>query len=194
MIAVLPQRKWTASEFLEWTLGQTGRFELESGHVIEMAAEQAKHALTKHAAAKALESGVLQAGLDCTVFPDGMTIVVDDSHVRLPDAAVQCGPIDPEATVLEKPIILVEVVSPSSIYRDENHKLLEYFSLPSVVHYLIVSPDQKLVVHFKRGPEAEKIETRFISDGLIELSPPGFSVSVAALLGADPYPSQSSPS
>jgi Uma2 family endonuclease len=182
-MVALRKPKLTAAQFLEWSVGQPGRYELENGVVIEMAAEQARHALTKHAAAKALEMGLRRAGLDCTVFPDGMSVVVDDGSVRLPDAAVQCGEIDLEAAVLDKPIVLVEVVSPSSSYRDETQKLVEYFLIPSVQHYLLISPVQRLIIHFKRIEGLDKIETRFVTEGSIELTPPGFTVDVADLLG-----------
>jgi Uma2 family endonuclease len=183
---VLGRPKLTADQFLEWSKGRTDRFELENGEIIEMAAETAKHALMKHAATKALEAGIAEAGLVCAVFPDGMSIVVDDSHVRLPDAAVQCATFDPDSILLDAPIVLVEVVSPSSVNRDEKHKLVEYFSIPSVVHYLLLSPEQRVVVHFKRTGEPDRIETRILSEGSIDLTPPGFSVSVADLLGRMP--------
>jgi Uma2 family endonuclease len=172
----------TAAQFLEWSVEQSKKFELENGEVIEMAAETAKHALMKHAATKALEAGIEKAGLNCTVFPDGMTVVVDDKHVRLPDAAIQCTAFDPNSIVLDAPLVLVEVMSPSSANRDENHKLVEYLSIPSVHHYLLLSPDQRVVVHFKRVKEA-RIETRILHGGQIDLTPPGFSVLVEDLLG-----------
>ncbi len=180
-MTALKQARWDADRFLEWAAGQPGKYELEAGRVIEMAAEQAKHALMKHAAAKALDRGIERAGLACQVFPDGMTVRVDKHHVRLPDAAVQCSPVDPESIELDKPVILVEVISPSSVNRDENYKLVEYFSLPSVSHYLVLSPERQLVVHFRRVGEG--IETTFRSEGEIELTPPGLTVSVAELLG-----------
>ena len=145
----------TASQFLDWAAAQTDRrFELENGEIVEMAAEQAQHALMKFSAAKALERGVREAGLPCTVFPDGMTAIIDDAHVRLPDAAVQCASVDPRSTVLTAPVILVEVVSPSSGSRDENFKLVEYFSLPAVEHYLVLYPEQRIVVHHRRIRQA----------------------------------------
>lgn len=185
-MVALKQRQTTARQFLEWSAGQEKRFELEDGEIIEMSAERARHALMKHAATSALQTAIAAAGLDCTVFPDGMAVVVDDRYVRLPDAAVQCAPIDLDAVVLDRPLILVEVASPSSVYRDENLKLIEYFNIPSVAHYLLLSPDRRVAVHFKRGSDTSQIETRILSEGHIDLTPPGFSVSVADLLGEVP--------
>jgi Uma2 family endonuclease len=185
-MVALRKQKWTAQKFLEWSARQRKKYELEDGEVVEMAAEKARHALMKHAATSALQAAIVEAGLDCSVFPDGMTVVVDDKHVRLPDAAVQCAPVDLDAVTLDQPLILVEVTSPSSVYRDENHKLVEYFQLPSVAHYLLLSPDQRIVIHFKRGDEPGRIDTRILSEGRIEFSPPGFEVEVADLLGTLP--------
>ena len=177
--------KMTAGRFLDWTATQpNGRFELENGVIIEMAAEQAQHALMKFAATKALERGLREAHLPCTVFPDGMTAVVDEEHVRLPDASVQCSPVDPEATRLSSPIILVEVVSPTSVSRDEDLKLVDYFLIPSVEHYLILYPRRRKVVHFRRSHDGRSdVVTRFLTSGVIDLTPPGFCVAVEDLLG-----------
>jgi len=185
-MGALKQQNWTAKRFLEWSAGQSKRYELENGEIVEMAAEKARHALMKHAATAALQAAIAKAGLECAVFPDGMTVVVDDRNVRLPDAAVQCAPVDLDNTVLDQPLILLEVTSPSSIYRDENHKLVEYFMIPSVAHYLLLSPDQRIVVHFQRGAQPGQIDTRIVSEGRIDLTPPGFSVEVSDLLGALP--------
>lgn len=183
MSLALGRTRLTADQFLDWARHQARRFELENGEVVEMASETAKHALMKHAATKALEAGIEKAGLDCTVFPDGLSVVVDQGHVRLPDAAVQCSPFDPETVVLDAPVILVEVVSPSSAHRDEKQKLFEYFSIPSVFHYLLLSPAQHTLIHFRRIDDHGRIETRILSEGQVDLAPPGFSVMVEDLLG-----------
>jgi Uma2 family endonuclease len=182
-MAALAERSLSSSEFLDWTRANPGRFELERGRIVELSAERAKHALMKHAATRALEDGVAAAGLDCTVFPDGMLVEVDDAHVRLPDASVQCSPVDPESITLDQPVVLVEVASPSSVRRDEDYKLAEYFSVASVMHYLLLSPDREIVIHFRRLDSGGRIETRILSEGVLDLTPPGFSVTVAALLG-----------
>lgn len=46
---------------------------------------------------------------------------------------------------------MVEVTSPSSELDDTRDKVLEYFTVPSIVHYLIVDPVSNLVIHHRRG-------------------------------------------
>jgi Uma2 family endonuclease len=116
------------------------------------------------------------------VFTDGMTVVIDDEHSREPDAAVQCGvPFNPNTLILEAPLIVVEVTSPSSERDDTGEKLVEYFSVPSIQHYLIVNPTKKVVVHHARG-QGGKHSTLIASSGEINLTPPGMTVPVAELL------------
>jgi Uma2 family endonuclease len=176
-------RHMTVAEFLDWATAQPrGRYELVQGEVVAMAPERLRHLVVKGAAFVALSEAVKRAGLPCTVFPDGATVVIDHEHAREPDVAVQCGDaFDPEATILESPLIVVEVTSPSSERDDTGEKLVEYFSVPSIQHYLIVNPAKKVVIHHARSQSGD-IATRIASAGEINLSPPGMTVPVAELL------------
>lgn len=182
-MSALPDKPMTAEEYLRWATGQpNGRYELVSGRVIAMAPERAQHNLAKLAVARALGDAVARAGLPCTVFTDGMSVAINANTLREPDAAVQCGvPVDLESTVLASPMIVVEVVSPNSERDDTVDKLVEYFSVDSIQHYLIIRPDRGLIIHHARD-RAGKIATLIASSGEIVLDPPGLTVGVAGLL------------
>ncbi len=83
--------------------------------------------------------------------------------------------------ILEAPLIVVEVSSPSSERDDIGDKLVEYFSVPSIHHYLIVNPRKKAVVHHGRS-EAGDIATRIPKGGQLDLAPPGLTIPVRELL------------
>ena len=69
------------------------------------------------------------------VFTDGMTVKIDKHTSREPDAAVQCGAkVNLDSITLDAPMIVVEVVSPSSERDDTGSKLAECFSVPSILH------------------------------------------------------------
>ena len=59
---------------------------------------------------------------------------------------------------------MVEVLSPSTAAIDHGGKLSGYFSLVSVQHYLILDPDRRVVIPYKRG-SGDAIETRVLIDG-----------------------------
>lgn len=102
-----------------------------------MAAERVRHALCKAAVYVALRDAIGKAKLQCTVFPDGMTVRIDEHTAYEPDAAVQCGAkVDLESVMLETPVIVVEVLSPSTGSVDRSAKLVDYFRLESVRHFL----------------------------------------------------------
>jgi Uma2 family endonuclease len=176
-------RRMTVPEFLDWASAQPrGRYELVRGEVVAMAPERQRHLLAKGAVYRALGDAVRRAGVACTVFPDGATVVIDHEHAREPDAAVQCGvPTNLDSTILEAPLIVVEITSPSSERDDIDDKLLEYFSVPSIRHYLIINPVKKVVIHHARD-EGGQIAMRIAKSGDIDLTPPGMTIPVAALL------------
>ena len=79
-------------------------------------------------------------------------------------------------------MIIVEVLSPSTEHRDQGRKLADYFRLPSVAHYLIIDPDEMLVIHHQRRAD-DDILTRILREGTIALDPPGIEVAVAEIYG-----------
>lgn len=87
-------------------------------------------------------------------------------------SSVQAEKYDPSGT-----LIVAEVVSPSSERLDTVDKVGEYFSVPSIVHYLIVNPTNEVLYH-ERG----KDPVRYESGEMIDLTPPGLAVPVADLL------------
>ena len=178
-MASAPLKRMTVDELLAWAETQPGRrFELVRGQPVAMSPERARHANAKHAAARALEKGIERAKLPCHVFPDGMTVRVDDTTAFEPDAMVYCGPrIDDDTMVVTNPIIIVEVLSPTSEKYDSSAKLAGYFQVPSVRHYLIVDPLGRLIIHHGRQDDATII-TRIHTDGAIDLTPPGLSLAL----------------
>jgi Uma2 family endonuclease len=174
----LPDHKMTVDEYLAWAEGQPGRHELYAGRIYAMAPERAGHGKVKYAVQTALLNGIHRAGAPCHMLPDGMTVRTAPDTAYEPDALVYCGPELPnDAVEIPSPVIVVEVLSPSTQHIDASAKLAGYFSLPSVAHYLIVDPDKPLVVHHARG-EAETITTRILHAGSIRLDPPGIDVAV----------------
>lgn len=174
----LAVNKMTVDEFLAWAEGRPGRYELYAGTVYAMAPERAIHAELKFGVQKALESGIARAGLRCHMLPDGMTVRVDRNTAHEPDALVYCGPKLPSAAVeVPEPIIVVEVLSPSTRHIDASAKLAGYSSIHSVLHYLIFDPDGRPTLHHERTGENAFV-TRIIHGGILRLEPPGIDLDI----------------
>jgi Uma2 family endonuclease len=181
---VLPKVRMKVDEFLVWSERQPDdRYELVDGEIVAMTRDTVRHNRTKLAAARALEDAVRAAGLPCVVLIDGVGVAINDSTLRIPDVLVQCGAEpDPDSMIIESPLIVVEVVSPSSERDDTDTKLVDYFSVASIRHYLIIFAEKRVVVHHQRN-EGDDIATRIAHDGDVALNPPGMTVPVVALLG-----------
>ena len=102
-----------------------------------------------------------------------------------PDAQVYCGDkIRGPTLEVPNPVVIVEVLSPTTRRVDVGAKLAGYFRLPSVAHYLIVDPTQPTVIHHARGT-GDIIATRVVTEGGIVLDPPGIELSLADIYPAD---------
>lgn len=174
-----PPPRMTATEFLAWAEGRPKRYELEDGEVYAQAAERAAHRKIKFAVQRALLHALKAKRLPCHVEPDGAVVLIDNKTAYEPDALVYCGPeVEPSSLRIENPLIVVEVVSPSTEWRDVSRKLAGYLGLPTVRHYLIFNPDEPLVLHHERRDDG-MIVTHIIRDGTIALDPPGIELMLA---------------
>ena len=177
-MTALPRNRMSVDEYLAWADGRPGRYELYGGTVYAMTPEGVQHGVVKFAVQAALREGIRRAGLPCHMLPDGMTVRVSQDTAHEPDALVYCGPKLPGSAIeVPDPILIVEVLSPSTRHIDAAAKLAGYFSLPSVRHYLIVDPDRPLVIHHARG-DGDAIATRIASAGPLRLEPPGLELAI----------------
>lgn len=174
----------TVEEFLAWAQGRPGRYELFRGKVFPMSPETTGHVKTKGAVYRALYAAARESGCPCHVLSDGATVRIDSMTAYEPDALVYCGP-EHALTDIEvpDPVILVEVLSPSTRQLDASVKLSGYFRLPSVAHYLIVDPIEPMIVHHSRG-SGNDIITRVVTEGRIALDPPGLQIALADIYSA----------
>jgi Uma2 family endonuclease len=148
-----------------------------------MSPEGAGLAEKKAAVHAALLAAIRARGLACYALPDGMTVRIDDVTAYEPDAVVYCGAkLAPSAIEVPEPVIVVEVLSPSTRHIDLSAKLGDYFRQPSIAHSLIVDPERPRLVHHARD-QGETILTRIITQGHIRLEPPGLELEMAEIYG-----------
>ncbi len=183
MTALTKPKRMEIAAFLEWAASQdSGRYELVDGEVVAMSPERSRHVDMKMHAWEMLRNAVKDAGFPCFVKGDGMSVVIDEHNSRQPDVSIQWSAVDPEAMVLDEPVLVVEVVSPSSGRSDTGAKVAEYFRVRSIRHYLIIDPYGNHVVRMSRKEENGAIETSILTSGVASINPPGFSIDVEQLL------------
>lgn len=189
-------RTMTVEEFLVWSEAQpkeAGRFELWDGQIIEkhgaageMNAERAQHWRLKAGLYRAIHAAFETAGLHGEVIIDGAGVELTSKRLVEPDIVVYVGPHVPRsALIVPNPIIVCEVLSPSTAKFDLSAKLEGYFALPSIQHYIIVDPDLPLLIHHARD-SGSALRTQVVRDAAtdLKLDPPGLIVDLREVLSA----------
>ncbi len=184
-----PEGKMTFETFMKWYETAEGRWELHDGVPVRLhdpatgQAERIAHGRVKARIFMALERAIQAAGLDCEALPDGLAVRINDEKSYEPDAQVYCGErLGGDGLVVPDPLIVVEVLSPSTALRDLNDKVAGYFSLASVMHYLIIDPVGARLSHYQRV--GEDIHYKPVHGEALTLEPPGLRLELAALFAA----------
>jgi Uma2 family endonuclease len=96
------------------------------------------------------------SGKPCKVFMADMKLrlqIADDDIFYYPDLLVTCDPSDSEKYYKTQPVVLVEVLSPSTERLDRREKFLSYQRLPSLQEYVLVDQEKMLVTRFRKDNE-----------------------------------------
>ncbi|BCX18715.1 MAG: hypothetical protein KatS3mg117_2397 [Geminicoccaceae bacterium] len=134
--------------FLDWENRQPERFELVGGVVRMMAGGTLGHDQIGANIIGELRNRL--RGGRCRVQGSNLKVVSPRGDVMYPDAFVRCGPGDPRATHVDDPVLVVEVLSPSTALHDLTRKRLAYQSIPSLKVVLWVHPDRMRVDLMRR--------------------------------------------
>ena len=180
MNIVLPKRM-TVDEFLAWALRQEkGRYELFKGRVVMQQPQTWRHAELRVHVYNLLVAAIEHAGVPYFAAPDDMTVRISEDEAFEPDALVAPLPKPAELDLeIPNPVLVIEVLSPSSAKRDLADKLAGYSTLPSIEHYLVLDPEEREVIWFRRIAGGELQPPITLREGTLDLDPPGISLAVA---------------
>jgi Uma2 family endonuclease len=164
----------TLEEFEAWHARQPERWEFIHGVPKLMAPASNAHSLVKGNLFAALRTR-LQGG-PCRVLVDGPQVKARDLST-IPDIVVVCGRIDLRSGTVDEPVLIAEILSPSTEDNDLIHKWQSYCLIPSLQHFLTIAQDRRFVmVHTRTGPSA--FEERAYEAGSIVLGGLGAELSV----------------
>ncbi len=151
-----------------------------------MSPERVIHGETKFSAGSAFKAAIKRVGLPCEAFIDCLAIRVDQYRTFQPGVVINCGDrLQADTMEAPNPVVVVEILSPSTRAVDMGLKVRRYFELPRIQHYLTLDADNRSVIHHARG-RSHALLIRIVSEGELRLDPPGFSVEVQALF-PEPY-------
>jgi Uma2 family endonuclease len=145
------EKRWTVEEFLEWDDGTDRRHELVDGRIVAMAPPSEAHATIVSNLTIRIGN---QLRPPCRVLSEfGVRLAERADSFYQFDLAVTCAPADASRRYVADPVLIVEVLSPSTQLHDRGRKLDDYRQLPSVKEILLVASEQRRVQHWRRdGP------------------------------------------
>src|SRR5580698_4320299 len=136
----------TRDQFFDWASAQGGRYEFDGFQPVAMTGGNLNHnqiALNMHVALRGHlgGTGCRPLGLDAGVATVGNT-------ARYPDGVVTCSPANGLSRLVPNPVVVFEVISPTSGHMDRIVKLREYAEVDSIRRDVIVeSSSIGLTVH-----------------------------------------------
>jgi len=172
------RRPMTLAEFLDWEERQPTRYEFDGFGPVAMTGGTAGHADVQRNLAIAV--GGRLRGKPCRFYGSDLKFQVAQGHVRYPDGMVVCSPVDRSTTVINDPVIVFEVLSPSTTRDDRIVKAREYQATPSVQRYVMLEQDGVGATVYARSGETWTHEI-LVADSILALPEIGISLPLAEL-------------
>jgi Uma2 family endonuclease len=135
--------------FLAWVQGREERYELDRGRVIMMTGGSREHWRIGFNIARALDDRLDSSRY--MVVPE-LGIDIAAGSIRFPDVVVDVPGETRGDLKARAPVLIVEVLSPSSERVDLGDKAAEYLKLPSLTSYLVFAQDEMKAWVWTRGP------------------------------------------
>jgi Uma2 family endonuclease len=142
----------SVEEYLEGELHSQVRHEYVEGHVYAMAGTSDDHNRIAGNIFSFLHSAL--RGKRCEPFMSDMKAKIPSqlaSAFYYPDVLVVCDPTDKEKYYRERPVVIVEVLSPQTRRTDEREKAFAYRLVSSVEAYLLVEQDRLSITVLHRA-------------------------------------------
>ncbi len=172
------RKPMTLAEFLEWEERQPMRYEFDGVGPVAMAGGSVRHAQIQRNLAFTFTARL--RGRPCQFLGSDLKIQTEEDHARYPDGIVICSPLTGSETIVDAPVVIFEVLSPSTTHTDRFVKAREYQRMPSVQRYVMLEQDSVNAVVYARSGETWTHEI-LIADSVLALPEIGVELPLAEL-------------
>lgn len=164
-------------DFLAWAWGQDHKFEMIEGRLVMMAGGSRNHSRIAVNATVAL--GNRLAGKPCLPYNSDFLVETTGTNRYYPDVTVACGE---DRDFTDRPVLIIEALSPSTMRDDLGPKRRNYMRLPSLEYLLYVWQDRvKAWLYLPAEGEDAKPHEYLRLDRTIELPALGVELPMAEL-------------
>ena len=174
------RKPMTREAFLAWVETQEGRYEFDGFQPVVRSRGDLGHSalignVLRHLGNK------LAGRKGRSLGPDAGVATIRDG-VRYPDAVVTCSPFNRNDRLVPDPVIVFEMVSPTSVRTDRVVKLREYQAVPTIRRYVIVEPRAMAVsVHWRDQVDEMFWASGFDDDDVLVLPEIDVEIPIAAI-------------
>ena len=174
-------RSFTAEDYLTWETVQPTRNEYFRGETFAMAGASEAHAMAAGNVYVALRQHL--AGTPCRTFITDMKLQVRAADAYFyPDVMVTCSAADAaDPLVKREPVLLVEVLSPSTAAFDRGDKFAAFRQLASLREYLLVDTATRRCDLYRLGPDGLWVLHPVAPGEPVQLDSVGLTIGAAAL-------------
>lgn len=161
ILAAIP--KVPLADYLMQEDGNTVRHEYHAGVVTMMAGGTAEHA--RAIANFSRELGISAKGCDCGVYSGDLSIWIAPAETSIyPDLSLFCSPLifhQGSRRLATNPVLVVEVLSPSTRDYDLSAKFLLYQQLERLGEYICLEPSRVEVHYWAKEADGQWRRERF---------------------------------
>lgn len=177
----LESRPMTADEFLAWEETQTLKHEFVRGEVFAMTGGVDRNNTVAINLLVVLRQHL--RGTPCRVYGSDVKLRVDAADCFFyPDVMVTCSGTDlGQRRLKREPVLVVEVLSPSTAAFDRGEKFADYRQLPSLSEYLMVDVERRNCDLHRKGPDGLWVLHPSGPDDAVHLASLDLVVSAAEL-------------
>ena len=149
----VPGHYFSLDEYFALENASDARFEYRDGDIVCMSGGSREHGLISGNVFLSL--GLSLRGGPCRAFTADTAILTPAlPPYRYPDASVACGEwrfqLVRNLDALINPVLIVEVLWPTTFTYDHEEKFRAYQAIPSFSEYLLVAQDAPRVAHYRR--------------------------------------------
>ncbi len=145
---IIARKPMTLQEFLSWEERQELKYEFDGTQPVAMTGGTANHSALQGNLAASLITRL--RGKPCRFHGSDLKTEVAGS-IRYPDGFVVCTPVAPRQTVVRDPVVVFEVLSPSTAGTDLITKNNEYAATRSIQRYVMLHQDRMGAIVFARS-------------------------------------------
>lgn len=178
MAAYPAPKVWTVDEFLEWERAQEDRYEYVGGVIRMMVGGTNRHSRITFRLAVSLHSRL--QGRHCEVFSEGPKIKVEWAAMY-PDVLVTCGQVSDRDDTVADPVLIAEVLSPSTAGHDAVTKWEAYRTIVSLQHYVLVAQDACAIDVLTRDGDGWRLVRYDRMEQVLPLTALGIEVPLAEI-------------